>query len=81
MCKRTQSLSSLEYAVNLEEPIAHIQIKILEKIIETKFSPNHARIFRLLKSFEFLEEKQVFFFFFPFPFFHFASLFCGIKKK
>ena len=47
------------YSINMEHFITTVQVKNIEKIIESKFGQYYSRIFRLINSLGFLDEKLV----------------------
>lgn len=52
-------ISTKKYAVNLENIIKNLQIKVFEKILNRTYSPYHVRIFRILMKFQHLDDKKV----------------------
>jgi len=61
--KRILSKDSLHpgssYTTNLDALIKTLQLKTIEKTVETRFSQYHARILRILNKFGYLDEKQI----------------------
>jgi hypothetical protein len=62
MKKQEGMMEEEVYAVDIESIVFNLQIKMIENVLEAKYSEessHHAKIFRVMKKFKKIEDKKV----------------------